>query len=63
MTVLTVLVEYYGWDELFDMIPLRCFYHEPSISSSLKFLRHNLWAREKVEEQYLNLMYELEKGR
>ena len=51
--MLTQLVELYGWAELARRIPVRCFYHEPSIPSSLKFLRRTPWARKKVEELYL----------
>ncbi|MBI9051940.1 MAG: DUF2132 domain-containing protein [Anaerolineaceae bacterium] len=51
--ILTHLVEQYGWPELSDRIPIRCFYNEPSIKSSLKFLRRTPWARTKVEELYL----------
>ena len=52
-TILTRLVEQYGWVELSRRIPVRCFYHEPSIKSSLKFLRQTPWARKKVEELFL----------
>jgi uncharacterized protein (DUF2132 family) len=58
--LLTRLVDYYGWDGLFDMLQLQCFYNDPSIKSSLKFLRKNLWARTKLEEIYLDLEYYLE---
>jgi uncharacterized protein (DUF2132 family) len=51
--ILNALVEQYGWAELSKRIPLRCFYNEPSIKSSLKFLRRTPWARQKVEELYL----------
>jgi uncharacterized protein (DUF2132 family) len=51
--ILTRLVEQYGWDELGRRIPVNCFTHEPSIKSSLKFLRRTPWARKKVEELYL----------
>ena len=51
--ILTYLVEQYGWPELSRRIPIRCFYNEPSIKSSLKFLRRTPWARTKVEELYL----------
>jgi uncharacterized protein (DUF2132 family) len=51
--MLTQLVQQYGWRELAKLIPLRCFFNEPSIKSSLKFLRHTPWARKKVEELYL----------
>jgi uncharacterized protein (DUF2132 family) len=52
--ILTQLVQKYGWAELSKRIPLRCFYHEPSIKSSLKFLRQTPWARKSVEDLYLN---------
>jgi uncharacterized protein (DUF2132 family) len=51
--ILNHLVQRYGWAELANRIPIRCFYHEPSIKSSLKFLRRTPWARKKVEELYL----------
>lgn len=49
------LVEYYGWKELGERINIRCFNHDPSIKSSLKFLRKTPWAREKVEHLYLKM--------
>ena len=52
-TILTSLVDHYGWSGLADRIPLRCFSSDPSIDSSLKFLRRTPWAREKVEGLYL----------
>ncbi|WP_126454483.1 VF530 family DNA-binding protein [Sulfuriflexus mobilis] len=52
-TVLTQLVERYGWEDLGRTISIKCFTHEPSIKSSLKFLRKTPWAREKVEALYL----------
>ena len=52
--MLTRLVEKYGWLELSKRIPLRCFYNEPGIKSSLKFLRRTPWARKAVEDLYLN---------
>lgn len=51
--MLTRLVERYGWEELGRTINIRCFTHEPSVKSSLKFLRKTPWAREKVEALYL----------
>ena len=51
--VLTRLVERHGWEELGRIVNIRCFTHEPSIKSSLKFLRKTPWAREKVEGLYL----------
>ncbi|MBV0932731.1 VF530 family protein [Marinobacterium weihaiense] len=52
--LLTRLVDHYGWDALGDRIDINCFQHEPSIKSSLKFLRRTPWAREKVEQLYLS---------
>lgn len=51
--MLTDLVDYYGWEELGERIPVRCFNLDPSMSSSLRFLRKTPWAREKVEQLYL----------
>ena len=51
--MLTRLVEYLGWEEMSDRIRIRCFASDPSISSSLKFLRKTPWARKKVEKLYL----------
>ena len=53
--ILTHLIQEYGWVELSKRIPIRCFYNEPSVQSSLKFLRRTPWARKKVEELYLTL--------
>jgi uncharacterized protein (DUF2132 family) len=53
--LLTVLVEHYGWQELARMVPIRCFMFDPSIKSSLTFLRKTPWARTKVEEIYCDL--------
>lgn len=53
-TILQSLVERHGWAELARWIPVRCFMFDPSISSSLKFLRRTPWARKKVEELYLS---------
>ncbi|WP_432724190.1 VF530 family protein [Jeongeupia wiesaeckerbachi] len=50
--MLTDLVDYWGWDELARQIPLNCFKHEPSIKSSLSFLRRTPWARTEVEGFY-----------
>ncbi|MDX8127592.1 DUF2132 domain-containing protein [Methylomonas sp. EFPC1] len=52
-TLLTRLVEKYGWAELASRIDINCFAKDPSISSSLKFLRKTPWARQKVEALYL----------
>lgn len=56
--MLTRLVEHYGWDTLGEHIAIRCFTHDPSIPSSLKFLRRTPWAREKVESLYLFMLRE-----
>lgn len=53
LDILEYLVDEYGWDELGYLININCFNHEPSIKSSLKFLRRTPWAREKVEKLYL----------
>jgi len=52
--MLEELVEDYGWTELGRMINIRCFNNDPSIKSSLKFLRKTEWARKQVEELYLD---------
>lgn len=52
-TILNRLVDHYGWEELGREIDIRCFTHDPSISSSLKFLRRTPWARAKVEALYV----------
>ena len=52
------LEAYFGWEELGHQIPIRCFTHEPSVSSSLKFLRKTPWAREKVEGLFLFMLRE-----
>ena len=54
--VLTTLVEHYEWDGLAERIDIRCFKSDPSIKSSLTFLRKTPWAREKVEGLYVKLM-------
>jgi uncharacterized protein (DUF2132 family) len=51
--ILNHLVEQYGWAELGELIPIKCFTNDPSIKSSLKFLRRTPWARKKVEDLYL----------
>lgn len=51
--ILARLVECYGWENLGQTINIKCFNHEPSIKSSLKFLRRTPWARDKVEALYL----------
>ena len=51
--ILLYLVEFYGWERLGQQIKINCFINDPSIKSSLKFLRKTEWARKKVEELYL----------
>lgn len=50
--ILTILVEEYGWDMLAEHVDVRCFKYDPSIKSSLQFLRRTPWARTKVEQLY-----------
>lgn len=54
-TILRTLVERLGWDELARLIQIRCFALNPSLKSSLGFLRKTPWARKKVEDLYLSL--------
>jgi len=54
--IVTALAAHYGWAGLAERIALRCFSHEPSVASSLKFLRKTPWAREKVESLYLYML-------
>ena len=56
--IVTVLSERMGWEAMGTVVPLRCFTHDPSVKSSLKFLRRTPWARAKVEDLYLRLMRE-----
>ena len=56
--IVTALVAGYGWDGLAQRIPVRCFSFEPSVASSLKFLRKTPWARDKVEGLYLFMLRE-----
>ena len=53
--MLNALVERYGWAAMGERIPIRCFTSDPSVSSSLKFLRRTAWARAKVEAMYLEM--------
>lgn len=54
--IVTALQAEYGWPGLGDRIPLRCFTSDPSVASTLKFLRKTPWAREKVESLYLFML-------
>ena len=56
LDMLEQLVKEYGWEELGSIINIRCFNLDPSIKSSLKFLRKTPWARDKVEKLYLDLI-------
>jgi uncharacterized protein (DUF2132 family) len=56
--IVTELHEHYGWDELGHQVNIRCFQDNPSVSSSLKFLRRTPWARDKVESLYLFMLRE-----
>ena len=60
--LLTQLVEHYGWTELGEKVPIRCFTQDPSIKSSLTFLRNTPWAREKVEGLFMQLQRKQAKG-
>ncbi|MCE9574105.1 MAG: VF530 family protein [Deltaproteobacteria bacterium] len=51
--IVTELVAHFGWPELGEQVRIRCFQSDPSVASSLKFLRKTPWAREKVESLYL----------
>ena len=61
--VVTALVAHYGWDGLGQRIDIRCFTSEPSVASSLKFLRKTPWAREKVESLYLFMLRDIRRTR
>ena len=56
--IVTQLADYYGWEGLGERINIRCFTHDPSVGSSLKFLRKTPWARDKVESLYLFMLRE-----
>ena len=53
--VLVSLVDRYGWEELGERIRIRCFTSDPSVASSLKFLRRTPWARKQVEDLYVRM--------
>jgi len=54
--ILTYLVEYYGWEQMGVNVRINCFTSNPSIQSSLKFLRKTPWARKKVEDLYIRVI-------
>jgi len=60
--IIDSLVEHYGWDELGNRIKIRCFTSDPSLKSSLKFLRKTSWARKKVEDLYITMKNSVWKG-
>ena len=60
--IVTALQARYGWEGLGERIPVRCFTHDPSIASSLKFLRKTPWARDKVEGLYLFMLRDQRRG-
>jgi len=57
--IVEILVEYYGFDTLAVLIPIRCFEQNPSVKSSLTFLRKTDWARKKIEELYVKTLPKL----
>ena len=60
--IVTALSNHYGWEELGQRINIKCFTSDPSVASSLKFLRKTPWAREKVEGLYLFMLREVKRG-
>ncbi|MEO7336274.1 MAG: VF530 family protein [Caldimonas sp.] len=62
-SIVTALVDHFGWPGLGERIPVRCFVSDPSIKSSLAFLRRTPWAREKVEGLYLFMLREQRRNR
>ena len=54
--IVEALQKAYGWEKLGQLIRIRCFTHDPSVKSSLTFLRKTPWAREKVEQLYLKML-------
>ncbi len=57
--IVTALADHFGWEDLGQRIPVRCFTTDPSVASSLKFLRKTPWAREKVESLYLFMLRDI----
>jgi len=60
--IVRALEAHFGWEALARQIPVRCFTHDPSVRSSLKFLRKTPWARDKVESLYLFMLREQARG-
>lgn len=61
--IVTELVEFYGWQELGSLIKIKCFTENPSVKSSLNFLRKTPWAREKVETLYIRSLKKMKKDK
>jgi uncharacterized protein (DUF2132 family) len=61
--ILTSLVNHFGWRDLAERIPVRCFSSDPSMSSSLKFLRKTPWARDKVESLYAFMLRDIARNK
>lgn len=61
-TIVTELEAHYGWVGLEEAIPINCFSHDPSIKSSLTFLRKTPWARERVEGLYLKMLRDVKRA-
>ena len=59
--MLEALIDHYGWQELGQTVKIRCFNNNPSVKSSLKFLRKTPWAREQVEQLYITAFVEKRK--
>jgi uncharacterized protein (DUF2132 family) len=57
-SILNELVEQLGWERMGDLVPINCFLKDPSVKSSLKFLRKTPWARAKVEKLYIERVYQ-----
>jgi uncharacterized protein (DUF2132 family) len=60
--MVTALAAHFGWDDLSQRIPIRCFAVDPSVKSSLKFLRKTPWAREKIESLYLFMLRDVKRA-
>jgi uncharacterized protein (DUF2132 family) len=60
--LVTELADFYSWEGLGERINIRCFTHDPSVGSSLKFLRKTPWAREKVESLYLFMLRDMRRA-
>ena len=61
--ILEELVEEIGWEHMGHLVPINCFKHDPSIKSSLTFLRKTPWARAKVEQLYIERIVEFRKSK